>query len=109
MFLTIFPSFPPRGCRPRPIREWSRAILAGVTRRAIMESADAKDLVITERAFSLIEAKAAREAFQTSTTALVKPVVKIDGTVIGGGAPGPVAARSFAAYRAHLSSFGSNH
>lgn len=87
----------------------SRAILAGVTRRAIMEFAAADGLSVTERAFSLGEAKAAREAFQTSTTALVKPVVKIDGTVIGDGAPGPVTARVFAAYRAHLSSFGGNH
>jgi D-alanine transaminase len=87
-------------------RQLSRAILAGVTRRAILEFAGAKALEITERAFSLDEAKAASEAFQTSTTALVKPVVKIDQTVIGDGTPGPVTARLFAAYRAHLSSFG---
>jgi D-alanine transaminase len=74
-----------------------------------MEFAAADGLSVTERAFSLGEAKAAREAFQTSTTALVKPVVKIDGAIIGDGAPGPVTARVFAAYRAHLSSFGGNH
>jgi D-alanine transaminase len=89
-------------------RQLSRAILAGVTRRAILEFSGTKDLAITARAFSLEEAKAAREAFQTSTTALVKPVTKIDDTVIGDGQPGPMTARVFEAYLAHLSSFGGN-
>lgn len=87
-------------------RQLSRAILAGVTRRAILQFAGANELTITERAFSLIEAKAAREAFQSSTTALVKPVTKIDETVIGDGQPGPVTARVFEAYIAYLASFG---
>jgi len=80
--------------------------LAGVTRRAILEFAGANMLAITERAFSLEEAKAAREAFQTSTTALVKPIKKIDETVIGDGQPGPVTAKVFEAYLAYLTSFG---
>ncbi|MBT4721244.1 MAG: D-amino-acid transaminase [Rhodospirillaceae bacterium] len=87
-------------------RQLSRAILAGVTRRAILEFAGANMLAITERAFSLEEAKAAREAFQTSTTALVKPIKKIDETVIGDGQPGPVTAKVFEAYLAYLTSFG---
>lgn len=87
-------------------RQLSRAILAGVTRRAILEFSSAQELAITERTFSLEEAKVAREAFQTSTTALVKPVTKIDETVIGDGQPGPVTARIFGAYLAHLQSFG---
>lgn len=90
-------------------RQLSRAILAGVTRRAIMEFSGAQDLAITERAFSIEEAKAAREAFQTSTTALVKPVTKIDETVIGDGQPGPVTAKVYEAYLAYLTSFGSGN
>ncbi|MDP6429186.1 MAG: D-amino-acid transaminase [Rhodospirillales bacterium] len=87
-------------------RQLSQAILAGVTRRTILEFAAARGMTITERAFTLSEAKAAREAFQTSTTALVKPVLKIDAAVIGGGAPGPVTEVVFTAYLEHFASFG---
>ncbi|MEE2761457.1 MAG: D-amino-acid transaminase [Pseudomonadota bacterium] len=87
-------------------RQLSHAILAGVTRQAIMAFANNAGLVIAERAFSVVEAKAAREAFQTSTTALVKPVVKIDGATISGGKPGHVTERVFEAYLTHFQSFG---
>ena len=44
-----------------------------------------------ERGFTLEEAYAAREAFETSATQIVMPVVSIDGQSIGDGKPGPVA------------------
>ena len=87
-------------------RQLSRAILAGVTRQAIKEFVRDLGLFITERAYSVVETKAAREAFQTSTTALVKPVVKIDGATIGDGKPGHVTEQVFEAYLNHFQSFG---
>jgi D-alanine transaminase len=65
-------------------------ILAGVTRRTCLDAARAEGLRLEERAFSLEEARGAREAFITSATNLVMPVVSIDGRAIGDGRPGPV-------------------
>ena len=48
---------------------------------------------VEERAFSLDEAKAADEAFVTSASTFVMPVVEIDGHSVGAGEPGPVAKR----------------
>jgi D-alanine transaminase len=51
----------------------------------------AQNLAVEERAFTLEEAFAAREAFITSASQIVLPVVRIDGRPIGDGRPGPVA------------------
>jgi D-alanine transaminase len=67
------------------------AILRGITRTVTMEVAKAQGLSFEERAFKLDEAYAAREAFVTSATQTVMPVVRIDGHIIGDGKPGPVA------------------
>jgi D-alanine transaminase len=48
--------------------------------------------VLEERAFKVAEALAAAEAFVTSASQIVLPVVRIDGRPIGTGAPGPIAA-----------------
>ncbi len=72
-------------------RPASGGILKGITRTVIFELAAATGLRIEERAFSIEEAKAAREAFITAATTLVMPVVRIDGQVIGNGAPGSIA------------------
>jgi D-alanine transaminase len=66
------------------------AILDGVTRVRLIEIARAAGITVTQRPFSLEEAKAAPEAFLTSTTAAVLPVVQIDDSLVGGGWPGPV-------------------
>jgi len=66
-------------------------ILKGITREVAMEAARAKGLRFEERPFRVEEAKSAREAFQTSASGLVMPVVRIDGHVIGGGRPGEIA------------------
>ena len=67
------------------------AILAGVTRATLIDVAAALGLNLAERPFRLEEAFAAREAFLSSATLIVMPVVEIDGRRIGEGRPGPVA------------------
>lgn len=66
-------------------------ILRGVTRATVFDMARELGLTIEERAFSVDEAKAAREAFITAATTIVTPVIAIDGAPVGDGAPGPVA------------------
>lgn len=66
-------------------------ILRGITRTVVFDLANAAGIPIEERAFSLEEARAAREAFITAATTIVMPVVQIDGRPIGNGAPGSVA------------------
>lgn len=68
-------------------------ILGGCTRLKLIEIARSLQIEVVERRFSLEEAKNAAEAFNTSVTANVLPVVKIDDTVIGKGKPGPVTKR----------------
>jgi D-alanine transaminase len=66
-------------------------ILPGVTRRAVLRLAATQGVSLDERPFTVAEALRAREAFMTAATALVLPVVEIDGVAIGDGRPGPVA------------------
>ncbi|MFG1426559.1 D-amino-acid transaminase [Roseixanthobacter glucoisosaccharinicivorans] len=72
-------------------RPAEHGILRGITRAVVMEVAAAMQLRVEERAFTLDEARAAKEAFITSATSLVTPVVRIDETPVGDGAVGPVA------------------
>ena len=83
----------------------ANAILNGVTRLALIEIAADEGFEVEERAFSLSEAVAADEAFLTSTSAFLVPIVKIDGETVGQGVPGPVAQRLLARYTEHLRSF----
>lgn len=72
-------------------------VLPGVMRGAVIEAARDCQICVDERAFTVGEARNAAEALITSTTVPVLPVVGIDGQPVGGGAPGPVAARLAAA------------
>jgi D-alanine transaminase len=72
-------------------RGLSNAILAGCTRRALFRLMDEKGIGLEERAFTTQEALEADEAFLTSASNFVMPIVEIDGKRIGGGQPGPVA------------------
>lgn len=72
-------------------RHADHAILRGITRAVVFDAVKEAKLAIEERAFTLDEAFAAREAFITSASQIVLPVVKIDGRAIGDGTPGPVA------------------
>ena len=74
-------------------RALSNAILHGITRRAILELAARDGLTVEERSFTPEEAYEASEAFITSASTFVYPVVKIDGRILGNGAPGPVATK----------------
>jgi len=74
-------------------RHLSNDILHGITRAAVLRFAREAQMQVEERAFTMDEAKAADEAFVTSASAFVMPVVEIDGVALGGGTPGPVAAR----------------
>lgn len=74
-------------------RQLSTSILPGITRAAVLKLAEERGFVIEERPFTLDEAKAAQEAFVTSATSFVLPVVEIDGTKLSGGVPGPTARR----------------
>lgn len=66
-------------------------ILRGITREVVMEIARRNGLRFEERLFTAGEAKTAREAFQTSASGLVMPVVRIDGQQVGNGKPGEIA------------------
>ncbi|MEQ8387914.1 MAG: D-amino-acid transaminase [Alphaproteobacteria bacterium] len=83
-------------------RSLDRSILAGITRDVVFEVAAREGLAIAQEKFTLDEALSAREAFLTSTTSFVLPVVKIDGKPVGGGRPGPVSRRLAAAYAATI-------
>lgn len=78
------------------------AILNGVTRRSVMGLAKKEGFKIEERNFSVKEALAAREAFITSTTNYVMPVVRIDGKPIGDGKPGAFSRRLREEYIAYM-------
>jgi D-alanine transaminase len=72
-------------------RQADHGILKGITRTVVIDAIAAQGLKLEERAFTLDEAHAAREAFITSASQLVLPVVKIDGRPVGNGAPGLIA------------------
>ncbi len=69
-------------------RHISNDILSGITRMTLLDYIHAAGLELEERAFSVEEALAAREAFVTAATNPVTPVVKIDDKVLGNGHPG---------------------
>ena len=79
-------------------RPLSNALLPGVTRASVMRLAREHDLVLEERAFTIEEAHRAAEAFFTSASSFVMPVVAIDGRPIGDGRPGPLTRRLRALY-----------
>jgi D-alanine transaminase len=72
-------------------------VLPGVMRAAVIDAANALGIAVAERDFTVAGALSGAEALITSTTVPVLPVVSIDGSAIGGGVPGPVAARLAAA------------
>jgi D-alanine transaminase len=76
-------------------------ILGGITRRTVIDCAQALQLKVVERPFSVAEALSAQEAFLTSATNLVMPVVALDERKIGDGRPGPMARRLREAYIRH--------
>jgi D-alanine transaminase len=74
-------------------RGLSNDILHGITRAAVLRMAKEAQMEVEERSFTIEEAKEADEAFTTSASAFVMPVVEIDGATMGDGTPGPIAKR----------------
>ena len=74
-------------------RQLSHDILHGITRAAVLRFAAEAQMEVEERVFTIEEAQGADEAFITSASAFVMPVVEIDGAAIGTGKPGNIVAR----------------
>lgn len=72
-------------------RQADRTILKGITRSVVLEQMKTQGIGLEERPFTVEEACQAREAFLTSATQLVMPIVRIDGKPVGNGAPGLIA------------------
>lgn len=74
-------------------RHLGHEILSGITRTAVLRMAQEAQMKVEERPFTMEEAKQADEAFVTSATTFVMPVVEIDGETVGTGTPGTVVTR----------------
>ncbi|WP_333827314.1 D-amino-acid transaminase [Pararhodobacter sp.] len=74
-------------------RQLSNDILHGITRASVLRCAAEAQMEVEERPFTIAEAQEADEAFITSASAFVMPVVEVDGVAVGSGKPGPVAMR----------------
>jgi D-alanine transaminase len=72
-------------------RPADNGILRGITRGVLLEVIEAQGLVLEERSFAVEEAYNAREAFLTSASQIVMPVVRVDDRPIGNGSPGSIA------------------
>ena len=83
-------------------RQLGQAILSGITRLSVLKIAAEAQVKFVERPFTVAEAKQAREAFLTSTTSFVLPIVTLDGDKIGDGKPGPLAKRLRELYFAYM-------
>jgi D-alanine transaminase len=82
----------------RPV---DNSILNGISRMVARDAIAAEGLQLAERPFTVAEARAAREAFVTAASQIVQPVVRIDGTAIGDGRPGPIATALRRAFHRH--------
>jgi D-alanine transaminase len=79
-------------------RQADHSILRGVTRTGVMDLVKRRNLRVEERPFTVEEARQAAEAFVTSASNPVTPVVRIDGHPVADGRPGPVALALRAAF-----------
>jgi len=82
-------------------RPLDTGILPGITRSVVMDEVKALGIKVEERAFTVAEAYAAREAFVTSASQIVMPVVSIDGKSVGNGAPGLITSSLRRDYHRH--------
>jgi D-alanine transaminase len=74
-------------------RHLGNEILHGITRAAVLRFAREAQMTVEERSFTIAEAQEADEAFVTSASTFVMPVVEIDDVAVGTGTPGAVVAR----------------
>lgn len=83
-------------------RAADHAILNGITRLAVLDIIGREGYRLVARPFTVEEAKGAAEAFLTSTTSDLTPVVRIDGKPVGDGRPGPLSRKLREAYFVHV-------
>lgn len=81
-------------------------ILGGVTRDVVLQIAKKNKIKVSEKPFTIAELRSAKEAFITSTTSGVLPVVKADGKNIGNGKPGEITMRLNKLYNEHMQNIG---
>ena len=89
-------------------RPTGNEILSGITRTSVMDLVKREGIDFVERPFTAEEAKQAREAFITSATSYVLPIVQIDDAVIGNGKPGTIARTLLQAYLGHMEGAGAS-
>ena len=83
-------------------RHLDQVILPGCTRGALIAEMEAAGIAYSLDPFSVEDLRQAREAFITSATSFVKPIVKIDGAAVGDGKVGPVTRRLFDVFSRHV-------
>ena len=83
-------------------RPLSNRVLPGIRRRRLLELAAEAGIAFEERPFSLAEALAADEAFVSSATTILHPVISIDDNRIGDGKPGPLTRKLRGLYIEHM-------
>jgi D-alanine transaminase len=69
-------------------RQSDNLILSGITRAVVLECAKKLDYEVITKNFTKVDAESADEAFMTSATGLITPVIKINSSQIGDGKPG---------------------
>lgn len=79
-------------------RPLSKDILHGITRASLLELAETANIIVEERLFTIEEAYQAKEAFISSATTFIWPVINIDGHVIGQGIPGEISKKMRSIY-----------
>ena len=89
-------------------RHLDHAVLPGCTRGALISELAAEGIPFEERRVSEAELRASREAFITSATSFVRPIIRLDGNPVGDGAVGPVTRRLFALFARHVTGGGRN-
>ncbi|MBU1209807.1 MAG: D-amino-acid transaminase [Alphaproteobacteria bacterium] len=82
-------------------RALSPALLPGVTRHTTLDVAAAIGLEVVLQPFTAKDAYLSREAFATSASGTVMPIVELDGKAIGSGKPGPIAEALRKAFHNH--------
>jgi D-alanine transaminase len=83
-------------------RPLDHAILPGCTRAALIAELAAEGIPFEQRPYTEAELRTAQEAFITSATSFVKPIVRVDGAPVGDGAVGPVTRRLFHLFARHV-------
>ena len=83
-------------------RQLGEQILPGCTRGALIALMQEQGVAFQEGPFTLDDVRTAREAFISSATSFVKPMLKIDGREVGDGTPGPVSRKLFDMFALHV-------